>query len=155
MPQSAPQLPRELWEYILSLALPHTIAYATVPERQRALLAFSRVNSTWRESAQTELFKHVALPTPEAAESFLRVLRSGERGEELARTVRTVRIGLVREAQPEDKLVRSEAFKVAELLERCTALEELWGSGLKDGNIEQTGLCPSSSPFLSRFPSSG
>lgn len=64
------RLPPELLFSIIQHTLPTNHSSPNLPERYRALCAYSRVSRIWRSVAQPELFRVVQLPSPVLAFFF-------------------------------------------------------------------------------------
>ncbi|KAL8290358.1 hypothetical protein RQP46_002616 [Phenoliferia psychrophenolica] len=69
-PTSVKQLPNELILAIIRTGLP-PIRDGTFDERNRLLRTWSCVSRSWAALAQTELYRHVSLPTTPIVEAFL------------------------------------------------------------------------------------
>ncbi|GAA6038858.1 hypothetical protein JCM8097_002931 [Rhodosporidiobolus ruineniae] len=143
MPSTSPaaSLLPELLRLIFNYSLPPP-SYTHVSIRLPALCSFSLVCRSWGGPAQQLLWRDVVLPSIDAAQAFLDAARSGERGAELARAVRTLRLGTLEKARrlPEHQLVRHDEFGVLELMERCEYAEEIWVAGMRDLKLEELGV---------------
>ncbi|GAA5926653.1 hypothetical protein JCM1841_003194 [Sporobolomyces salmonicolor] len=140
----ATTLPLELQHLVLQHALPADApSYTSLPERFALLRRFTLVNRAWHSFSQRLLYRDVLLPTQEQGRLFLASLE-GQRKHELAAQVRTMRVGKVPwlgctlgemadrqeetggEWSNEWSAGVADGFGLAELLQRCTELKELW-----------------------------
>ncbi|GAA5982746.1 hypothetical protein JCM11641_007775 [Rhodosporidiobolus odoratus] len=144
----SPRLPTEIQLAIIQSSISPRPTYSHLPVRQSILAKYSLVCRTWNILARGLLYRHLLLDTPERARLFLRSVKGT--ADPRPAQVRTLRLATVpwlgstfeNMAEEQTAIARgerddpwdsgvAEGFGLAELLQRCTYLKELWMAGIK------------------------
>lgn len=118
-----PQLSTEVTSHIMQLSLPR-LSFDSSRERADLFLSFSLVNRTWRELARQDLYKHIAIGSPEVAECFFKALE--EDGAAVGERARSLRLG----TREQETWLREIDMLIELIVQSLPNLVEVWAKGV-------------------------
>ncbi|KAL8276706.1 hypothetical protein RQP46_010885 [Phenoliferia psychrophenolica] len=127
LPTTINSLPTELIITIVRLSSPKP-SWDNALERLTHLRNLALVSQVFRGPAQEELFRHVVLVSPAAAQGFVAVLESRE-GARFANTPRSLRAGAMVGKVGSLKRwpnIKQDELKLVLVSKRCSRLESVW-----------------------------
>lgn len=140
MAASLPSLPPELQLLVVqhSISPPSLTDYSS---RYSTLRSYSLVCRTWRDWAQAELFRSVALPTRASGRILAKVL---EEASHLGERTRELRLGTINVDPPTQS---AAGFKLRQLLSACPRLRDLRIVTVRRVDLKDVALVSSSACF--------